>query len=71
MQDNLRHVEYTTKGVCARMISFDLDEKNNIHNLGFSQPGSLSPRSVALSSYRAPHGNAEEYGNNPFAVVTD
>ena len=35
MQDNLRHVEYTTKGVCARMISFDLDDNNNIHNLGF------------------------------------
>lgn len=35
MQDNLRHVEYTTSGVCARMISFDLDQNNNIHNLGF------------------------------------
>lgn len=35
MQENLRHVEYTTSGVCARMISFDLDENNNIHNLGF------------------------------------
>ena len=33
--ENLRHVEYTTSGVCARMISFDLDENNNIHNLGF------------------------------------
>ena len=33
--ENLRHVEYTTSGVCARMISFDLDENDNIHNLGF------------------------------------
>ena len=29
--ENLRHVEYRTSGVCARMISFDLDE----NNLGF------------------------------------
>ena len=35
MQENFKHVEYTTSGVCARMISFDLDENNNIHNLSF------------------------------------
>ena len=43
MQDNLRHVEYTPSGVCARMISFDLDQNNNIHNLSFLSgcPGNL------------------------------
>lgn len=43
MQDNLRHVEYIPSGVCARMISFDLDQNNNIHNLSFLSgcPGNL------------------------------
>ncbi len=26
---------YTPKGVCARQISFDLDDENRIHNLSF------------------------------------
>ena len=43
MQENLRHVEYRASGVCTRMISFDLDENNNIYNVGFlgGCPGNL------------------------------
>ena len=43
MQENLRHVEYKTSGVCTKMISFDLDENNNIYNLAFLSgcPGNL------------------------------
>lgn len=31
----MRSVNYTTKGVCARAIHFDLDDSNHIHNLSF------------------------------------
>ena len=30
MQENFRHVEYKASGVCTKMISFDIDENNNI-----------------------------------------
>ncbi len=29
------HYDYKPKGVCARMIHFDLDEQGNIHNVSF------------------------------------
>lgn len=31
----MKHVEYRPTGVCTRMISFDLDENNVIHNTAF------------------------------------
>lgn len=31
----MKHIEYTPTGVCSRLISFDLDDDNTIHNLGF------------------------------------
>ena len=31
----MKHYEYIPKMVCSRLISFDLDEENRIHNLGF------------------------------------
>lgn len=31
----MKHVEYTTSGVCARQIIFDLDDNNCIHNVAF------------------------------------
>ncbi len=31
----MKHIEYTPTGVCTRLISFDLDENNRIHNVGF------------------------------------
>lgn len=31
----MKSVNYTTKGVCARMIHFDIDDENKIHNLSF------------------------------------
>ncbi len=31
----MRSVNYTTQGVCAKAIHFDLDESNHIHNLSF------------------------------------
>lgn len=40
----MKHYEYTPeKGVCTRMISFDIDENNLIHNVGFlgGCPGNL------------------------------
>ncbi len=32
----MKHVEYQTSGVCARIISFDLKEDNTITNLVFT-----------------------------------
>lgn len=32
----MKHVTYNTKGTCARVIDFDLDENNIIHNLVFT-----------------------------------
>lgn len=31
----MKHIEYKTKGTCSRVISFDLDENNIIHNCKF------------------------------------
>lgn len=31
----MKHYEYVPQKVCSRLISFDLDEENKIHNLGF------------------------------------
>ncbi len=31
----MKHIEFKTQGVCARSISFDLDENNIIHNCKF------------------------------------
>ena len=32
----MKHFEYTpSRAVCSRLINFDLDEENKIHNLGF------------------------------------
>ena len=31
----MKHYEYTPSLVCSRLISFDLDEENKIHNLSF------------------------------------
>ena len=48
MNKNLRHVDYRPSGICAKMISFDLDEDNNIYNLKFYAgcPGNL--KAIAL-----------------------
>lgn len=32
----MRHITFNTKGTCARLINFDLDENNIIHNLVFT-----------------------------------
>ena len=60
MQENLRHVEYKPSGVCTRMISFDLDENNNIYNLSFfvGCPGNLKAISKLCEGK-----NAEEIAN--------
>ncbi len=31
----MKHIEYMPQDVCSRLISFDLDDNGNIHNLGF------------------------------------
>ena len=31
----MRHIEYKPNFVCSRLISFDLDDDNKIHNLVF------------------------------------
>ena len=31
----MKHVDYKTQGTCSRMIHFDLDDDNRIHNLSF------------------------------------
>ena len=31
----MRHIEYTPELVCSKLIAFDLDEENKIHNLQF------------------------------------
>ena len=39
----MKHVTYKTKGTCSRLIDFDLDGNNKIHNLVFKGgcPGNL------------------------------
>ncbi len=32
----MKHVTYKTKGVCASMISFDIDDEGKIRNLSFT-----------------------------------
>ena len=32
----MKHITFNTKGTCARVIDFDLDEQNNIRNLVFT-----------------------------------
>lgn len=31
----MKHIEYKPNNVCSRLISFDLDDDNKIHNLKF------------------------------------
>ena len=31
----MKHVSYNTHGTCARVINFDIDDKNIIHNVSF------------------------------------
>lgn len=31
----MKHVEFVPTGVCSKLISFDLSEEGNIHNLAF------------------------------------
>lgn len=31
----MKHIEYKTQGTCSRVISFDLDDNNIIHNCKF------------------------------------
>lgn len=31
----MKHIDYKTKGVCAMLINFDLDEENKLHNVQF------------------------------------
>lgn len=32
----MKHITFNTKGTCARVIDFDLDEQNKIRNLVFT-----------------------------------
>ena len=32
----MKHITYNTSGTCARVIDFDIDEQNIIHNLVFT-----------------------------------
>ena len=34
-EKEMRTIEYTTHGTCSRIIRFDLDDENRIHNLSF------------------------------------
>ena len=34
-EKEMRTIEYTTHGTCSRIIRFDLDDENRIHNLQF------------------------------------
>ncbi len=31
----MKHFDKKTQGVCSQMISFDLDEEKNVHNVSF------------------------------------
>ena len=31
----MKHISYNTHGTCARIINFDLDDNNVIHNVTF------------------------------------
>ena len=39
----MKHFEYTPHGVCSRLIKFDLDDNNCLHNVSFlgGCPGNL------------------------------
>ena len=39
----MKHIEYQPKGVCSRLIKFDLDDNNCLHNVSFvgGCPGNL------------------------------
>ncbi len=32
----MKNIKYTPRGVCSRLIEYDLDEENRIHNLRFT-----------------------------------
>ena len=51
----MKHVEYQTNGVCAKIISFDLTEDLLIKNLVFTGgcPGNLSAISKLLEGAKA------------------
>lgn len=52
----MRHVEYKTPNlVCSRLIEFDLDEDNIIHNLKFTGgcPGNLKAISKLVEGHKA------------------
>ena len=50
MEKELKHVEFTTSGTCAKVINFDLSEDGKIYNLKFlgGCPGNLSAISKLL-----------------------
>ncbi len=49
------HYDYKPKGVCARMIHFDLDEQGNIHNVSFDGGcnGNLKAISKLVEGHKA------------------
>ena len=57
----MKHIEFKpSQMVCTKQISFDLDENNNIHNLGFL--GGCSGNLRAISKL-VEGKNAEEIAN--------
>ena len=35
VENDIQHISFTPKGVCATNIDFDIDDEGNIHNLKF------------------------------------
>ena len=51
----MKHIEFVPSGVCAKVISFDLDDNGTIHNLNFlgGCPGNLKAISKLLEGAKA------------------
>lgn len=51
------HYQFAPRSVCSRLIDFDLDEQNKIHNLAFFSgcPGNLAAISKLLEGVDAQH----------------
>ena len=51
----MKHIEYVPSGVCAKLISFDLDDNGTLHNVNFlgGCPGNLKAISKLLEGSNA------------------
>lgn len=51
----MNHYDYQTEFTCAKMISFDMDEEERVHNINFMGgcPGNLAAISKLVDGWKA------------------